>query len=393
MTTQNRAFNIFLRMVSEGLDIPLALYRKAVARHRSLGDWMCRQGSSVAEFSPHVSPQGSFRYGTVVRPLVSTAEYDLDNVTQLALPKTRLSQKALKELYGAEVKAYARAHSMVAPVEEKDRCWRLVYADDENFHLDTLPCVPEEAAVVSALVARGVRPHLAERAVAITDRRHPLYEVPTHAMLSSNPRGFARWFEEAVRPYALDRMRELVATRLYATVEEVPPYEWKTVLQLCIQMMKRHRDVMFVSMPHLKPISMIIANLAARAYQGERDLAEALPLIVARMPSYVNPERPRVPNPADPAEDYADKWSRDPMLEKSFWSWHAQLKADIENLQALLGQPTLTSAVSRIFKVELAETQVREIRSQMPEASPIVIAAPRVQQIAAAPKPWGTGRG
>ncbi len=245
MPTQNPLLTELLDTIIDHLDIPKSYYEKAVARHKSLGDWLCRPESKVAAFQPHVSPQGSFRYGTVNRPLLATEEYDLDNVTTLAMAKIAMTQKHLKELYGAEIKGYARANGMLAPVEEKDRCWRLLYADEVSFHLDTLPCVPEEQAVILALTSRGVPPESAALAIAITDRRHPQYDEITSALLGSNPRGFAKWFEKRARPFAEARMRQLVERRLYASVEDVPPYEWKTPLQRSIQILKRHRDVMF----------------------------------------------------------------------------------------------------------------------------------------------------
>ena len=73
-----------LDTIVDHLDIPKSYYEKAAARHKSLGEWLCRPESKVAAFQPHVSPQGSFRYGTVNRPLIATEEYDLDNVTTLA---------------------------------------------------------------------------------------------------------------------------------------------------------------------------------------------------------------------------------------------------------------------------------------------------------------------
>jgi len=236
------------------------------------------------------------------------------------MAKTAMTQKDLKQLYGGEIKEYAKAHGMVGPVEERNRCWRLRYSEEIAFHLDTLPCIAEEQDVIRAITTRGVSPQLAALAVAITDRRHPEYERVTRALLSSNPRGFAAWFEQRARPWALARMRNLVELRLYKSVEDVPPYEWKTPLQRSIQLLKRHRDVMFRDIPRVGPISMIITNLAAHAYGGEGDLFSALTNIVGRMTEYVNPTRPRVPNPADPAEDYADKWAQDPTLEDNFWA-------------------------------------------------------------------------
>jgi hypothetical protein len=391
MPTQNSLVTKLLDTIVEHLDIPKSYYEKAVSRHKSLGEWLCRPESQVAAFQPHVSPQGSFRYGTVNRPLIASEEYDLDNVTTLAIAKTAMTQKQLKELYGAEIKGYARANVMLAPVEEKDRCWRLVYADEVSFHLDTLPCVPEQQAVILALTSRGVPPELAALAIAITDRRHPQYDQITPALLSSNPRGFAKWFETRARPVAEARMRQLVEGRFYASVEDVPPYEWKTPLQGSIQILKRHRDVMFGKNPGASPISMIITNLAAHAYAGEADLWSALSNIVEGMPQYVNPTRPRVPNPSDPAEDYADKWAKDPTLEGNFWAWHTQVKIDIARLPALLSGKSLGADVRGIFRVELSQDHLKQFEPREALATPVMVRSAPVVYVPTAPRPWGAG--
>jgi hypothetical protein len=250
-----------------------------------------------------------------------------------------------------------------------------------------LPCIIEEQHVIQAIIAQGVPPEWADLAVAITDRRHPEYERITRALLTSNPRGFARWFEQRVRPWALSHIRLLVDQRLYASVEEVPPYEWKTPLQRSIQLMKRHRDVMFRSNPGVAPISMIITNLATHAYNGETDLRTALTNIVKEMPKFVNRSRPRVPNPADPAEDYADKWARNPALEENFWSWHTQLGVDLERMSSILTEGRISTEVRRIFAVELTQDELKQFEKSVPVAR--VARAAATISIPTAPKPWG----
>ena len=279
--TQDLASKL-LDIIVDSLDIPKSYYVKAVERHKSVGEWLCRPESKLAIFNPSVHSQGSFRYGTVVRPLLASAEYDLDNVTTLEISKTAFSQKQLKQLYGAEVIAYAKAHGMTAPVE-RNRCWRLSYSDEAAFNLDALPCILEEQHVIQAIIAQGVPPEWAGLAVAITDRRHPQYERITRALLTSNPRGFARWFEQRVRPWALSHIKSLVDRRLYASVEEVPPYEWKTPLQRSIQLLKRHRDVMFQRNPAMAPISMIITNLFAVELSQDELKKFERPVPVARV--------------------------------------------------------------------------------------------------------------
>jgi hypothetical protein len=391
MTTSPVPKTAVLDAILKHLDIPRTYYEKAVARHKSLGEWLCRPASTLASYEPHVSPQGSFRYGTVIRPLSATAEYDLDNVTTLQIAKTAMTQRQLKQLYGDEIKAYALANNMLAPVEEKNRCWRLRYAEEVSFHLDTLPSLPEDPARIALLQSWGVPAELARRAIAITDRRHPQYDTITADLLSSNPRGFARWFEQRARAVAETRIRKLVEARLYASVDTVPPYEWKTPLQRSIQLLKRHRDIMFRENPSLAPISMIITNLAAHAYDGQEDLGAALAHIVDAMPAFVRPIKPRVPNPTDPAEDYADKWSTNPALEDHFWLWHAQLKADIARLATATAQQRLAPTVQAIFGVDLTRDQLHTLEPTAAPRTPAAVRTAPTIVLPSAPKPWGNG--
>jgi hypothetical protein len=227
---------------------------------------------------------------------------------------------------------------------------------------------------------------LANRAIAITDRKHPQYRVVTLDWYTSNPRGFAAWFEMRA---AMGRKRAFAEGRLRAAVEDVPPYEWKTTLQQSIQLLKRHRDTMFRHKLDVAPISMIITNLAAHAYGGETDLAEALQSIVDGMPLYVRSTKPHVPNPTHPAEDYADKWSKDARLEKNFWEWHTAVKADLARLSTLLGRSTLEGQVKDLFLVDLTEDELRRFGGQETSRPSISVKSSPVLTIPSASKPWG----
>lgn len=375
-----------LDSVVDSLDIPESYYQRASDRHHSIAEWLCRPESKLAKYSPHVTPQGSFRYGTVVRPIHADAEYDLDNVVTLQMQKTDKTQSELKHLFGDELKAYAKAHSMLRPLEEKPRCWRLHYADEVSFHLDTLPCVAEETSVIQGLIAQGVPFQLAKRAVAITDQRHPNYLSLSKDWLVSNPRGFAHWFEERTRVFAQSRLRALVEMRMFASVEDVPPYEWKTPLQRSIQLLKRHRDVMFRDTPELAPISMIITNLATHAYLGEGDIYEAVTGIVARMRNFISPVYPRVPNPTAPSEDYADKWNKNPLLERSFLVWHTQLQQDLARLHTFT-RDGVEHEIRNRFDVQLTRDQLSHISTPLPLKAAASV-TPSIF-VPSAPKPWG----
>jgi hypothetical protein len=381
MNTQIQYASDLLNFVVEKLDIPKSLYEKAAARHRSLGEWLCRDSSLVKDFNPDIRPQGSFRFGTVNRPLDENEEYDLDNVCLLQdLSKSKLTQRQLKELYGKEIKAYADAKGILKPIEECKRCWRLHYADEVNFHLDTLPCVPEEQHVINRIVRLGVDADLARRCIAITDQRHPEYDAITQNWLSSNPRGFAAWFESRCK---LGRTRMALNEGVRASVEDVPPYEWKTTLQRSVQVLKRHRDVMFKNHSEFAPISMIITNLAGHAYNGEADLFEAIKHIVARMPDFVRSTAPYVPNPADYAEDYADKWKTDARYEENFWKWHSAVSADINRIPDWIRGRELSQNTVKAFEISVPNSMIPKPKIQAAaQKAPSII-------IPSASKPWG----
>lgn len=379
MVTFNTRATLLWTTLSDALDIPKSLYQKAVDRHEALGAWLCRPESRLVHYAPTVRPQGSFRYGTVIRPIDPDAEYDLDHVVVLqTLSSSTQTQAELKRLHGLEIADYAKAYGMAAP-SEHNRCWRVQYRDEAAFHLDSLPCVPAGTTAWQTLRNAGVEETLAMRAVAITDRRHPFYNQLRPDWLTSNPRGFARWFESQA---ALGRVHGGLERR--AAVEDVPAYEWKTPLQRSIQILKRHRDVMFLRTPEIAPISMIITNLAAHAYQGEMDITEALRGILVRMPDFVRPTRPRVPNPTHPSEDYADKWGRNRRLERSFYEWHQQAKVDIERFSS-----SLTHVSSRDIETKFHLPLVREVEAQLAVAFPAIAAPRAVTTISRPPKPWG----
>ena len=99
-----------------------------------------------------------------------------------------------------------------------------------------------------------------------------------------------------------------------------------------------------------------------------------------------------MPNPTHPAEDYADKWSKDPGLELNFRQWHAQASRDFEQLPLLADTGSLKAATKRLFRVDLSDDHLK--RLGLPSAvSPVIItsAAP-VVRISSPPRPWGTGR-
>ncbi len=81
------------------------------------------------------------------------------------------------------------------------------------------------------------------------------------------------------------------ALLLRAEVETFPKYQApksKTILQKIVMLLKRHRDMMFDGHEDM-PVSILLATLAARAYNDAPDgnLLDALVYVVNNMTNYI----------------------------------------------------------------------------------------------------------
>lgn len=327
-----------LSAIADGIDIPEHLEDSARSSYKSIGEWLERESSTLRQYAPEISPQGSFLLGTVTRPVGDTDDYDIDVVCKLNAAKSDFTMAQLKAAVGAEIKSYAKAHGMNYEPIDGRRCWTLNYADGARFHLDILPALPNASAYRKLLEDRGYRElaanaHILEAAIAITDKTHPCYRVLSEDWPVSNPKGYGVWFKSRQREI-LDAGKRAIMERerIYARVDDVPDHKVKTPLQRSIQLLKRHRDTMFNGDEH-KPISIIITTLAAQAYQGEAEVGAALRTILKSMDRHIE-QRGQVKwvaNPVNPDENFADKWSegeKGASKEANFHSWLAKARRD-----------------------------------------------------------------
>ena len=324
-----------LEAMAEALDIPPSKFEEAKNRYEAIGNWLDRPESTIAEYDPAISPQGSFLLGTVTRPFTDAEEYDVDLVCRLEASKARFTQKSLKEAVGYEVALYAQAHSMSDP-EEHRRCWRLNYAAGAQFHMDILPALPDAHRYQTKLFEQGYRAlaqdgALSGHAIAITDTTQPHYDQPTEDWPQSNPTGFAAWFRGRMQVRLTEAKRALAQReRITASVDDIPDYKVKTPLQRSIQLLKRHRDCMFADDCEHKPISIIITTLAAHAYNEEATISTALQSILTGMDRYIEDRGgiAWVVNPVNPAENFADKWAEERKKRDNFYRWLDQARQD-----------------------------------------------------------------
>ena len=325
-----------LEAIADALDIPPRQREQAERSYTSLGEWLGRPESSLAKYEPNISPQGSIVLGTVTRPLTDAEEYDIDLVCLLNATKADFTQKSLKQAVGREIALYVRAHNMAKPPEERRRCWTLHYADGAQFHMDTLPALPDTQRYQDMLRYYGYYalandPALAGKAIAITDNTLPHYAIPSDDWPQSNPSGYAAWFRSRMIIQLTERKKALAALeRIVASVEEIPDHRVKTPLQRANQLLKRHRDCMFADDAEHKPISIIITTLAGHAYNEEASLTAALQSILTEMDRYIEyrDDVAWVANPVNPTENFADKWAEEPKKRENFYRWLTQARQD-----------------------------------------------------------------
>lgn len=362
--------NSLLESIVESLELPDSAYEKAKSRYGDIGEWFGREGAQFKDNKPYVFPQGSFRLGTAIYPIDENEPYDLDLACEFqeGISKSSYTQQTLKSQVGEEVESYREARGIKAPKEEKHRCWRLNYADKLSFHMDIVPCIPADESkrksIFESMKVFGENEFVAQTAseltVSITDDCHPQYPQICENWFISNPEGYAKWFESRMKQ-AEKLLKERVVLFKAANIDELPTFMWKTPLQRCVQMLKRHRDQMFKDKSDFKPISVIITTLAARAYDGEADISEAMQKILSTMGKFVNKNSPRVPNPVNPGgEDFAEKWEKNRQLEKSFWDWLQQAQNDFQEIGKAIDEEIVMGQVSKKFSISLNESDLRK---------------------------------
>ena len=325
--------------------MPPGRYEAAERSYKSVGEWLHREGSSVRHADPTVYIQGSFRLGTAIRPVSDEEDYDVDLVCELSLSKTRLTQAQLKALLGNELRAYAEAHGMTETGRRR-RCWTQDYADEAQFHIDTLPALPDAAHQRLLLERSGFTSEWTDTAIAITDRDDPNFKQFTEDWPHSNPKGYANWFRSKMRaafdaPAVLWRWRPARASRMF------PSIRWRTPLQSAIQILKRHRDTMFAERSDDKPISIILTTLAAHSYEQEPTISDTLYSILERMDSYIEDRNgvAWIANPTDPAENFADRWQEYPERRMAFYEWLGQARKDFVAAAQAVNREMATAAL------------------------------------------------
>lgn len=307
------------------INISDELFQAADDEYTALGKWIDKKTEEDSTpYTVSIYPQGSFALGTVIKPISDEDDYDLDLVCQVE-NGIHLSAEELKvDVVKPWLAGYKKTKN---GIEEKRRCWHVEYEDVPNFHMDVIPAIPRYPSISDSTM------------ISITDKDED--RDPVYGFQGSNPKGYIKWFFGRCRQRKVASVDGKIMNYDMAQQEDLKKNKNKTKLQKAVQILKRHRDVMFEKGPDDKPISIIITTLAGNLYKGESTILETLLGFVDGVEGYLNAHRKEdgsysIPNPSYAGEDFADKWKEHPERQTAFFAWIHQLQTDfnLENLMS-----------------------------------------------------------
>lgn len=350
---QKQQFSEILEDLGSSLDITKSQYDAVVKSYEGVGRWLSKEDSLLAFYKPEILPQGSFILGTMIQPVHEKDDLDIDLVCQLTGKRAEWTQYDLKQKVGDQLKSNATYEKILE--EENRRCWTLVYSNTANYHMDILPSIVDYGyrLILEKAFSSTELKDIDKLAIRITDNQTWNYKTERDHLqwLKSNPFGYARWFFQQA---TLDFIK---AFSINESIKPVPPFRnEKLPLQRVVQILKRHRDIMFNGDEH-KPISVILTTLAAKSYSKETDIIDALINVIEQMPyhieerySYAHGRNIKwIGNPVNDEENFADKWIDEPQREKNFYKWMEQAKLDIKNIISARGIPLIQESMERPF--------------------------------------------
>lgn len=326
--------DMMLRHIAKELDIAEDKFNKAVDSYKAVGIYLSNHINSEV----NIFAQGSFRLGTVIKPLSDEDDYDIDLVCRIN--KYFSNPQTLKNEVGQALKDSDRYSKMLQ--DEGKRCWTLKYSDDAQYHMDILPAIKDVT-------------YNNDKKLKITtkDENTGVYKFTT-----TNPEAYFDWFNSRQKEEKR-KLLENYAFRNNEKIEDVPEYKVKTTLQVALQILKRYRDKKFENNLEDKPISIILTTIMAQIYDGESNVYELIKNFAHNYHKYITIKNgiDWVENPVNSEENFADKWQIYPERKKAFSFFIAELKNDIINNTFLTSGNLLEESVNykKLFGTKIVE--------------------------------------
>ena len=354
---QRTLFTELLEYACQSLEPSETKRKLAEGRYKSVGTWLAESNDPMFE-GVEIYPQGSQRIGTTTKPIFRD-EFDLDFICYLP-NAVGVHPDVCRQKVIARLKENGNFKDLVC---ELNRGCRLDYADE--FHLDITPGIPDQN-------------HANEYgAISVPDKKLKEWKA-------SNPKGYAQDFDNKaeLEPVYIG-VSEATFGRVALeakNIEALPKHkQLKGILKRSVQIIKRHRDLLFYDNDHYEgkaPISIILTTLAALAYedivnqQRFSNELEVLLTVVESMPKYIETKvvdgkiEMWVTNPKNAHENFAEKWNVDAKRVEAFHYWHRDFVEKLrdlasvtslslikEKLNTLIGESSSSKAIEKHYEV------------------------------------------
>lgn len=347
ITTHERQHDI-LKLVTQ-LDISPTMYKNAVDKYKAIASFLEDYGIEA-----DIYPQGSFAFGTVVRPSIKDpdANYDLDFICQLHLTRDNIRPSELRQSIETALKSSDRYGGKLTKWGE---CFTIEYADISGvgFSIDIVPAADESTQMKNDLLILSKRPDLITTAIAIPRQN----SEKNYDWITNNPHGFKKWFDEINAPFLRYNLQERRAAffkehrMIYDSIDEIPSNLDRSSMQRVIQILKYHRDNYYQNLSNkgkddIKPISAIINTLTAKISKDALptlDVFDLLAFVLEKLNIYALQQTMRydeflrhydglraithengkwvIENPANPKDNLANKWNDNSDIPKFFFMW------------------------------------------------------------------------
>lgn len=296
-----------LAEIAINLQLPPGLHATAVLRYDAVCRYIDRPGSPLEGRVSSFYPQGSMAIDATISTRGTDDEYDLDAVAEI-MGGTEGPEELLDLLEDA-LKDYP-----VSRIERKTRCITLYYAD--GMHLDVTP-------------ARRRALKEKEGVIAHAKKGQPQY----HRYVPMNAFAFCTWYN--VRTPVEERFALALNSQLYtkhglvfdaAEIEDVPdqtPLLIKSVTTVAMQLIKRHRNILYTDKTGRMPPSVVLSCHAGHAAMPGMGLTDMV-MRQARWTARAIDEAARqnklldVHNPEFYEERFTDRWPENQSQQRHY---------------------------------------------------------------------------
>ena len=317
------------------VQLPPGLHEKACDRGEAVCKHIDRKGSPLQDRVRRFYPQGSMRIDATISTRGTDEEYDLDYVAELDVHH-EASPGAVLDLVHEALRDYPTSR----PVERQTRCVTVFFSD--GMHVDVTP---------SSLL-----PCAAERESHIF-HANPDKPAHEHRHVPMNAFGFGDWYN--ARTPIERRFADAVNRRIYeaagieiradAQFDEVPgqvPLIVKSVTTVALQLLKRHRNVVYAGYAGRIPPSVMMSCIAGHVASPGATLSDMLIRLaraIARTIQAASNQRQKVSvvNPVFESDRFTDRWPEN-IAQQDAYAAHLTRLAD--GLEALRRGASLEDA-------------------------------------------------